>query len=118
MRDQNAEGRQSTPGRGLTRALLGTGLAAAVTAAAAIAGTGAASAQAGSAQAGSATASAVRCDHPCSNPPPGGGWRYVDNYFWASSCIGAGNRGIDSKLWARYECYGSTWTNYDLWVHP
>ncbi|HEX6473049.1 MAG TPA: hypothetical protein VF069_28425 [Streptosporangiaceae bacterium] len=99
----------------MTGVLLRAGLVvAAVTATAAIAGTGATSAQAATAP---AAANAARCHHPCSNPPPGGGWRYVDNYFWASSCIGAGNRGIDNRLWARYECYGSTWTNYDLWVH-
>lgn len=98
---------------GSTGTRLRIGLAVAATAAAVMSGAGAASAQVMS----TPTTSALRCDHPCSNPPPGGGWRYVDNYFWASSCIDAGNRGINSHLWARYQCYGSTWTNYDLWVH-
>ncbi|MCO6004100.1 hypothetical protein NE236_03830 [Actinoallomurus purpureus] len=57
----------------------------------------------------------LKCTHPCSDPP-GPGWRYIDNYFWASSCIEVGNRGINNRSWSRYQCYGSTWTNYDLWV--
>ncbi|MEV0404866.1 hypothetical protein [Actinoallomurus sp. NPDC050550] len=57
----------------------------------------------------------VKCTHPCSDPP-GPGWRYIDNYFWASSCIEVGNRGINNGAWSKYQCYGGTWTNYDLWV--
>ncbi|MCO5972369.1 hypothetical protein [Actinoallomurus soli] len=57
----------------------------------------------------------LRCNHPCSDPP-GPGWRYIDNYYWASSCIEVGNRGINNRSWSKYQCYGSTWTNYDLWV--
>ena len=57
-----------------------------------------------------------RCTHPCSDPP-GPGWRYIDNYFWASDCIEVGNRGVNNGSWSRYECYGGTWTNYDLWVN-
>jgi hypothetical protein len=57
----------------------------------------------------------LRCTHPCSDPP-GPGWRYIDNYFWASSCIEVGNRGINNHAWSKYQCNGSTWTNYDLWV--
>lgn len=57
----------------------------------------------------------LRCDHPCSNPP-GPGWRYIDNYFWASSCIDVGNRGVNNRSWSKYQCKGDTWTNYDLWV--
>jgi hypothetical protein len=56
------------------------------------------------------------CTHPCSSPP-GPGWRYIDNYFWASSCIDVGNRGINNGSWSKYQCDGGTWTNYDLWVY-
>jgi hypothetical protein len=113
MRDQNAVNPQPKRTRGATRTRLGIGFALAMVAAATVSGVGTASAQAMS----SSPTTALRCDHPCSKPPPGGGWSYIDNYFWASSCIDAGNRGINSGLWARYECYGSATTNYDLWVH-
>src|SRR5882724_12428413 len=53
---------------------------------------------------------------PC-NPPPGGGWRYIDNYFWASSCIDTGNGGINAGLWGQFQCTGgSAFSNYELWV--
>lgn len=112
MRDQSAVNLQPERGRRATRSRLGIGLALAMAAAATVSGAGAAVAQVTS-----SPTTALRCDHPCSEPPPGGGWKYIDNYFWASSCIGAGNRGIDQGVWARYECYGSATTNYDLWVH-
>ncbi|GAA4602181.1 hypothetical protein GCM10023195_06380 [Actinoallomurus liliacearum] len=73
------------------------------------------SASATPAPASTREAVAHRCNHPCSDPP-GPGWRYIDNYFWASSCIEVGNRGINNHSWSKYQCYGSTWTNYDLWV--
>jgi hypothetical protein len=68
-----------------------------------------------SAQAASAQPDRALCTHPCSSPP-GPGWRYIDNYFWASSCIEVGNRGINNHSWNKYQCDGGTWTNYDLWV--
>jgi hypothetical protein len=75
-----------------------------------------ASAATASAQAAPAAAAAPMCTHPCSSPP-GPGWKYIDNYFWASDCIDVGNRGISSGAWSRYQCDGGTWTNYDLWVN-
>jgi hypothetical protein len=72
-----------------------------------------------SSPASAATASAPAaptCTHPCSSSP-GNGWKYVDDYFWASDCITVGNQGISSGTWSRYQCKGSTWTNYDLWVN-
>jgi hypothetical protein len=113
MQDHDAASPQRKHPSGPTGTRLRVGLAITAMAATAIAGTGTATAKITEVP----TTTAMRCHHPCSNPPAGGGWQYIDNYYWASSCIAAGNRGINAHLWARYECFGSTWTNYDLWVH-
>jgi hypothetical protein len=66
-----------------------------------------------------ATSSAVAApmdNCPC-NPPPGGGWQYVDSYFWGSSCDAAGRRLVNGGRFTEYKCTGGgTWSYYELWV--
>jgi hypothetical protein len=48
---------------------------------------------------------------------PDASWHYITDYFWASSCNDAGNRGMDNGDWSAYECRnGGPFSNYDLWV--
>ncbi|HVX44344.1 MAG TPA: hypothetical protein VHC49_10680 [Mycobacteriales bacterium] len=44
-------------------------------------------------------------------------WHYITDYFWASDCNDAGNRGMDDGNWSAYECRnGGPFSNYDLYV--
>lgn len=44
-------------------------------------------------------------------------WHYITDYFWASDCNDAGNRGMDNGNWTAYQCRnGGPFSNYDLYV--
>jgi hypothetical protein len=50
-------------------------------------------------------------------PPAGRGWKYIGEYFWASTCISAGNGGINAGSWKQYQCTcGGAFSDYELWV--
>jgi hypothetical protein len=74
-------------------------------------------AQAAPAAAATSTAVAVPMDScPC-NPPAGGGWSYIDNYFWHDNCDAAGRRELNSGRFSEYQCTGGgVFSNYELWV--
>ncbi|TPQ18414.1 hypothetical protein [Streptomyces sporangiiformans] len=49
--------------------------------------------------------------------PPGRGWRYVGEYYWASTCTNTGNGGINTGAWRQYQCTcGGAFSDYELWV--
>ncbi|WP_067483486.1 hypothetical protein [Actinomadura hibisca] len=45
------------------------------------------------------------------------GWENTgQTFFWEASCDAAGKAGL-GKGWSAYDCKGSTWRNYELWVY-
>lgn len=68
---------------------------------------------AGSATA-AATAPAIATDE---SPPPG--YEYAGEFFWHSSCVEAGNAGMN-RGWSHYVCLGETFSTdyYELWIRP